>query len=115
MNVQDSYLSHAAATLILSASPDSELLNRRAKMLNDAGYYTSSARTMEEAIQHAGSMNCTVAIICYSFAGAERKELAQRLRTMSPETTIVCLDHDVDKNQNTLIARIEKALARLTA
>lgn len=115
MNSRDNNISQPAATLILNASPDGVLLNDRAKMLNEAGYYTSSARTLEEALQHATSMNCTLALICHSFATAERKALTQRLHELSPGTAIVCLDQEADKNQRVLVSRIERALARLTA
>jgi DNA-binding response OmpR family regulator len=103
------------ATLILNASPDSILLHHRAKILNRAGYYTSSARTLEEALQFARTMHCTLALICYNFASAERKLLARRLSRVNPSMGILCLDSEVDKNQRVLISRIESALARLTA
>ena len=115
MNFRDLSSSQPAVTLILNASPDSELLNNRAKVLNDAGYYTSSARTPEEAAQHAASMNCTLALICYSFASAERQALSERLRRLSPGTTIVCLEQGQDDNQGLLVSRIQEALNRAVA
>jgi len=102
-------------TLILNASPDSALLNNRAKILNEAGYYTSSARTAEEAVQYAASMNCDLAIICYSFASNEIKTLSERLQRLSPGTTIVCLEPGLDDNTSVLVSRIQEALSRLSA
>lgn len=113
MNPRDS--TQSAVTLILNASPDSDLLSSRAKILNEAGYYTSSARTAEEAVQYAASMNCDLALICYSFASIERKTLSERLRTLSPGTTIVCMEPGLDESTGALVSRIQDALARLSA
>jgi carboxylesterase type B len=104
-----------SATLILNASPDSALLDHRAKVLNGAGYYTSSAHTLEEALQFARSMHCALALICYSFDGVERNVLVQRLGRVNPAMGILCLDPELDENQLVLISRIESALARLSA
>ena len=114
MNLRDQ-TSLTTVTLILNASPDSALLNSRAKMLNDAGYYTSSARTSEEAVRYVMRMNCAVAIICYSFAGTQRKALSERLRKLSPNTTIICLEPGLDDSQGVLVSKVEEALTRLTA
>jgi DNA-binding response OmpR family regulator len=103
------------ATLILNASPDSTLLHHRAKILNDAGYYTSSAQSAEEALRYASSMHCALALICYSFAGAERKALADHLSKVSPGITIMWLDPELDQNQRVLMSKIESALARLSS
>src|SRR5215471_2841393 len=105
-------MTQPAVTLILNASPDSELLNSRAKMLNDAGYYTSSARTPEEAAQYAASMNCHLALICYSFPSGEQKALSERLRKVSPDIPIVCLEQDSDDNTGLFVSRIQEALAK---
>jgi DNA-binding response OmpR family regulator len=114
LNLRDQ-TSQTTVTLILNASPDSALLNSRAKMLNDAGYYTSSARTSEEAVRFVMRMNCAVALICYSFAGAERKALSERLRKLSPSTTVMCLEPGLDDNAGALVSKVEEALTRLTA
>jgi DNA-binding response OmpR family regulator len=115
LNLRDINTSQTAVTLILNASPNSALLNHRAKMLNNAGYYTSSAHTPEEAMQLAVTMNCDVALICYSFASSERKALSERLQKLSPATTIVCLEPELDNNQAVLVSRIQQALTRLIA
>jgi len=114
LNLRDK-ASQTAVTLILNASPDSALLNNRARILNDAGYYTSSARTPEEAVHYAATMNCDLALICYSFASNERKMLSDRLRRLSPGTTIVCLEPGLDENTGVLVSRVQEALARLSA
>jgi DNA-binding response OmpR family regulator len=105
-------LRNSRVTLILNASPDSLLLNSRAKTLNDAGYYTSSVRTTEEAVHHAASMKCALVLICYSFGGKEKKTLSERLRKLSPGTRIVCLDPELDNNQSVLVSRVEEALQK---
>jgi len=114
LNLRDK-TSQTAVTLILNASPDSALLNNRARILNDAGYYTSSARTPEEAVHYAATMNCDLALICYSFASNERKMLSDRLRRLSPGTTIVCLEPGLDESTGVLVSRVQEALARLSA
>jgi DNA-binding response OmpR family regulator len=110
LNLRDSRV-----TLILNASPDTLLRNSRAKTLNDAGYYTSSVRTTEEAMQHAASMNCALVLICYSFGGTEKKALSERLRKLSPGTRIVCLEPESDNDPSVLISRVEEALEKLSA
>ena len=112
LNFRDISSSQPNARLILNASPDSELLNNRAKVLNNAGYYTSSARTPEEAAQHAASMNCDLALICYSFPNREKKALSDQLRKLSPDTTIVCLEQGSDENTTVFVSRIQEALAK---
>lgn len=104
-----------AITLILNASPDANLLNQRARTLNGAGYYTSSAHTAEEALRHAATMDCTLALICYSFIDKERKTLFEQLRKLSPRTKIVCLNPELDKSQHILVSRVEQALVNLSA
>lgn len=114
MNLRDK-TSQTAVTLILNASPDSVLLSDRAKMLNRAGFYTSSAHTPEEAAQHAVSMNCDLALICYSFTSNEKKTIFDRLQSLSPGTTIVYLEKGQDENTNVLVSKIREALTRLSA
>ena len=101
-------------TLILNASPDSDLLNHRAKVLNEAGYYTSSVRTVDEAARHAVSMNCALALICYSFAAGEKEALAERLHRLSPGIRVVCLEPQLDNSQGALISKVEQALEAVT-
>ena len=81
-------------------------------MLNDAGYYTSSARTPEEAAQYAVSMNCHLAIICYSFPSQEKKALSDRLRRVSPDTPIVCLEQGSDDSTGVFVSTIQEALSK---
>jgi DNA-binding response OmpR family regulator len=107
--------SQSAVTLILNASPNSLLLDSRAKALNGAGYYTSSARTPEEVLQFAVSMKCTVALICYNFAWIERNALARRLRSVSPGTTIVFVDPKLDEDRDVLVGKIQRTLERMSA
>jgi len=108
-------ISQSAVTLILNASPNSFLLNSRAKALNGAGYYTSSARTPEEVLQFAVSMKCTVALICYNFAWIERNALARRLRSVCPGTTIVFVDPKLDEDSDVLVGKIQRTLERMSA
>ena len=115
MNLRDSNTSQTSVILILNASPNSDLLNSRAKMLNDAGYYTSSAGTPEEAVLLAAAMHFAVALICHSFAIDESRALSERLRKLSPSTAIVCLQPELDNQQGILVSRVEQALARLIA
>lgn len=114
MNFRDK-TSQTPATLILNASPDATLLSNRAKVLNGAGYYTSSAHTLEEAAAHAANMNCDLALICYSFSSHEKKAIYERLQSLSPGTTIVYLEQGQDENTNILVSRIQEALTRLSA
>ena len=114
MNLRDN-TSQTPVTLILNASPDSNLLSNRAKVLNSAGYYTSSAHTPEEAAQHVVGMNCALALICYSFTSREKTAILERLQSLSPGTTILHLEEGQVENTSVLVARIRKALTRLSA
>lgn len=113
MNLRDT--NPTSPTLILNASPDAGLLNSRAKLLNEAGYYTTAAHSPEETLQIAASMNCNIALICYSFAGKERMAISERLRRLSPCTTIVWLQPGLDDNHVIFVSRVKNALATSVA
>ena len=115
MNLLRDTTNENPVTLILNASPDSTLLTNRAKVLNSAGYYTSSAHTPEEAAQHVVGMNCALALICYSFSSKEKEAILKRLQSLSPGTTIMYLEEGQDENTNVLVSRIQKALTPLSA
>lgn len=102
-----------AATLILNACPDAKLLEHRAKILNNAGYYTSSAMTAGDAVQLALKLDCSLALICYSFSAIDKNALLGYLEKFSPRTPIICLHPDLDSNQRVLISRVEQALEEL--
>lgn len=112
MNLGDTHSNGYYATLILNASPDANLLNRRAKILNGAGYYTSSAHSAEEAVQLAVGMDCALALICYSFADPERQTISEQLRKLSPRTNIVCVEPELDTHHRVLLAKVEETLAK---
>ena len=114
MNLRD-ITSRTSATLILNASPDPGLLNNRARLLNHAGYYTTAAHSLEEAMQAAATMNCGLALLCYSFDCTQRAAISERLRTLSPGTAIVWLQRGMDDNQCILIFRVKNALERTIA
>jgi len=104
-------MTQPAVTLILNASPDSELLTSRAKMLNDAGYYTSGAQTPEEAIELAGQLHCPIAIVCHSFTASERRWIHARLQEDAPTTTIVFLGESGDADPKVLLSAVKSAVA----
>ena len=114
MNLRDK-TRRTSATLVLNASPDPGLLNNRAKLLNEAGYYTTAAHSPEEAVHLAGSMNCDVALICYSFNGTQRAAISERLQRLSPGTAIVWLQPGLDDNQCVFVSRVRNALERMIA
>jgi len=97
------------AVVILNASPDQSLLSSRAEVLHEAGYYTSSANTSEDAIALATQLNFPVVIICHGFKDEERQLLGERIREILPSTKIIFLDHgDVDAQH--LISTVRRAL-----
>ena len=109
MNVRDRS-PQTPVKLILNASPDAELLKNRAQMLNDAGYYTSSAQTSEEVVQLAAQMHCDVALICHSFDVIQQSSIQQRLREISPDIMVVFVKQEMDGNHRFLVSRIREAL-----
>ena len=97
------------AVVILNASPDQSLLSTRAEVLHEAGYYTSSAHTSEDAIALATQLNFPVVIICHGFKDEERQLLGERIREILPSTKIIFLKHgDVDAHH--LISTVRRAL-----
>lgn len=114
LNLRDR-TSRTSATLILNASPDPGLLNNRARLLNQAGYYTTAAHSLEEAMQAAATMNCDLALLCYSFDCTQRTAISERLRTLSPGTAIVWLQPGLDDNQSIFVARVKNALQSMVA
>src|SRR5262249_56185683 len=92
------------ALVILNASRDAVLREGRAKTLNDAGYYTTSAETPEEAITLAAQMKCAVAIVCDSFTMAERRLIHMRIQKAVPATTVLFLANSDANNAQILIS-----------
>jgi len=70
----------ASAVVILNASLDVDLRETRARILNQAGYYTSSAESAEEVIRLAANMRCPIVIVCNSFNHAERGKICANIR-----------------------------------
>jgi DNA-binding response OmpR family regulator len=99
--------------LVLNASPDAHLRDLRAKILNDAGYYTSSARTAGEVLELSSRMNCDVAIVCHSFNNAEQQLIHEQLERTSPTTHLLILDNAADVDPKILLNRVKKALFKL--
>ena len=103
----------ALPVLILNACPDIKLQRNRAKILNDAGYYTSSARSTTEVSKLSVRMKCALAIVCYAFSDAEQQIIHEQLRRDSPETKLLMLDHAADSEPKRLLAKVKKALSHL--
>jgi CheY-like chemotaxis protein len=99
----------------LNASPDATLLKDRARLLNEAGYYTTAAHSPEEAMQMAATMNCDLALICYSFDSTQRATMSERLRRLSPGTIIVWLQPGMDDNNGIFVSGVKNALQRIIA
>src|SRR5262245_65286901 len=99
------------ALVILNASRDALLREERAKALHDAGYYTSSAETSEEAITLATQMKCAVAIVCDSFSLEERRLIHTRIQEAVPATTVIFLASSGDNNTEILLSAVRAALA----
>lgn len=97
------------AVVILNASPDQSLLNTRAEILNEAGYYTSSATTSEDAIALATQLKFPVVIICHGFEDEERQLLGERIRAILPSTKIILLQHG-DFDPEHLLSAVRRAL-----
>src|SRR5215472_591568 len=110
MTLRDNF-KEPLALVILNASRDAVLREARAKALNDAGYYTTSAETPEEAITLATQMKCAVAIVCDSFTMAERRLIHMRIQRAVPATTVLFLANSDDNNAQILISAVRAALA----
>jgi DNA-binding response OmpR family regulator len=101
------------AVVILNASPDQSLLNTRAEVLHEAGYYTSSANTSDEAIALATQLNFPVVIICHGFKDEERQLLSERIREILPSTKIIFLQNG-DFDAQHLISTVRRALPEVS-
>jgi DNA-binding NtrC family response regulator len=96
--------------LILNASRDIKLREKRAKILNRAGFYTSSAKSAEEVIYLAAWLRCPIVIVCHSFKHAERRRIYDRVRETAPGTAVVLLNDYADSDPGILIDTVKKAL-----
>jgi DNA-binding response OmpR family regulator len=97
------------AVVILNASPDQSLLSTRAEILHEAGYYTSSANTPDEAITLATQLNFPLVIICHGFKAEERKLIGERIQELLPSTKIIFLEHE-DFDAQHLVSIVRSAL-----
>jgi hypothetical protein len=77
--------------IVLNACPERGLRELRARLLNQAGYYTSSASSPEEAISSALYLDCAVTLICDSFSSDERHFMSTRIRSILPATKLLLL------------------------
>jgi hypothetical protein len=98
--------------LILNACPHLELQRKRAKILNDAGYYTSSARTTDEVAEFL-RMPCALAIVCHEFTPAEQRAIQAQLTHESPNTKLLMLDHTIDNDPKAFLAKVKRSLYKL--
>src|SRR5262249_24787655 len=98
------------ALVILNASRDAVLREGRAKTLNDAGYYTTSAETPEGAISLAAQMKCAVAIVCDSFTLEERRLIHTRIQKAAPATRVIFLANSGDNNAQILVSAVRAPL-----
>jgi len=98
------------AIVILNASRDRFLREARAKTLHDAGYYTSSARTPEEAIALVAKMKCSVAILCSSFTAPEQRDIHSFIQEYVPATTVIFLGDSTESNPHVLLSAVKAAL-----
>jgi len=98
------------ALIILNASRDAFLRQKRAKTLHAAGYYTTSAETPEEAITLATQMKCAVAIVCDSFTIMERRLIHTQIQEAVPATTVIFLASSGDYNAHILLSAVRAAL-----
>ena len=106
---------HHSVKLILNASLDALLLKTRAKALNNAGYYTSSAHSSEEVVRLASGMHCDLAVICHSFGDVQQKRIEELLRKVSPGTRVLFLDSGLEGDDQIFLALIQQALGRMSA
>jgi hypothetical protein len=98
------------AVLVLNASLDLNLRENRAKILNRAGFYTSSAESTEEVIHLATWLRCPIVIVCHSFNHAERRRIYDCLQEAAPETTVILLNDFADSDPGVLIDTVKRAL-----
>lgn len=101
----------ALALVVLNASRDATLREERAKALNEAGYFTVSVRTPEEAVTLASQVKCVVAVVCPSFTDAERRFIGLRIHQVVPATTLILLRNSSVNDLQVLISAVHTALA----
>jgi len=104
----------ASAVVILNASLDVDLREARARVLHQAGYYTSSAESAEEVLHLAASLRCPIVIVCNSFSDAERGKICAIIRATAPTTTVILLNEFAANDPRILVDRVKKALQRQT-
>jgi len=101
--------------IILNACPERGLRELRAKLLNQAGYYTSSACSSEEAITLALHLNCAVTLICHSFSLDERRFMRTRIQSVLPATKILLLKPEDSIDPEIVISSVRGSLRETLA
>ena len=79
-----------ASATVISVGGNPELLWLRNFVLQSAGFHVTTGDVHEAAtkIEHG---NCSVLLVCYSLAKADRQRLAEALRTFCPGSQIVAI------------------------
>ena len=81
----------AGPDVVLNLSRDPDARTWRAKNLNEAGCYTISTASLEEAVALVKRIRCSVAVVCHSFSESEQETARTRLSDASPSTPIILL------------------------
>lgn len=101
--------------IVLNACPERGLRERRARLLNQAGYYTSSACSPEEAISSALYLNCAVTLICDSFSSDERQFMSTQIRSILPATKVLLLKPQDSIDPQIVVSSIRDLLRETVA
>jgi DNA-binding response OmpR family regulator len=107
--IKPEYTKRSPALVILNVCGDSILREERANAQHDAGYYTSAARSREEAIQLATQMNFAIAVLCHSLTACEQRSVREWMRERAPETTVILLWKPSDDNPELLLSAVRTA------
>jgi DNA-binding NarL/FixJ family response regulator len=97
--------------VVVNASRDPILREERAKALNDAGFYTASAQTPDEAINLTTQVKPAIAILCPSFTDAERRAIGLRIHKEAPATTVILLGKSTAADSHAVVSAVRAVLA----
>jgi len=109
--LMEEHSKQSPALVVLNVCGDRLLREERAKTLHDGGYYTSAARTPEEAIQLATQIHFEIVVVCHSLSTHERRSLREWMEEKAPATTVILLGKPADGIPEQLLSVIRAALA----
>ena len=103
-------------TLILTVSPDPDLLESRCSILRSVGYIVESAISIDKAIDRFEGGDFDLVLLCHSIPHEERDLLTNLIRRSGSHVPVVCIDSIAGNGRDALAdATVDSAPEKLLA